>query len=229
MITTYVFDTGRETYDQLKNILLGTYPSIQFMNFLNSPTEVGQEIAKANLLFVNVGLSFAMETLEFTHQSNCELIGYGRNKQDAFNALKLQVSDFLLLPLGKEPLLQAVGKAYKKIIQHKSANQHVMVGIPTMEGVEYLKVGQIIKCEGLQKCTRIFTTENKKIVSSYNIGEFSKLLQPYNFFAPHRSFLINLNHIKRYNKEGIIYLTDNETAPLARRRKQDFLSLIPLV
>jgi len=229
MITTYVFDTRRETYDLLKNILVGTYPSIQFMDFLSSSTEISQQIAKANLLFINASLTEEVEQLEFAHHSNCELIGYSRNKQDAFNALKLQASDFLLLPLDKEPLLQAVGKAYKRIIQQKSTNQQVMVGIPTMEGVEYLKVEQIIKCEGLQKCTRIFTTENKNIVSSYNIGEFSKLLQPYNFFAPHRSFLINLNHIKRYNKEGTIYLTDKETAPLARRRKQDFLNLIPIV
>jgi len=229
MITTYVIDTRRETYDQLKTILVGTYPSIKFMEFLNNPIEISEQIRKANLLFMNVNLNFAAEYLESTHSSNFELIGYGQNKQDAFKALKLQASDFLLLPLDKEPLIRSVDKVYKKIIQNKSGNQHVMVGIPTMEGVEYLKIEQIIKCEGLQKCTRIFTTEDKKIVSSYNIGEFSKLLQPYNFFAPHRSFLINLNHIKRYNKEGIIHLTDKETAPLARRRKQDFLSLIPLV
>lgn len=229
MITTYIFDTKKETYDHLKSILLGTYPSIQVMDFLDYSNNNSLNIRKANLIFINVNLALGVNNLELTRQSNCEVIGYGPTKQDAFNALKWQVTDFLLLPFTRASLLQSVGKVYQKIIRSKSFNPNKMVGIPTMEGVEYLKIEQIIKCEGLQKCTRVVTTENKKIVSSYNIGEFSKLLQPYNFFAPHRSFLINLNHIKRYSKEGLIYLTDKETAPLARRRKQEFLNLIPLV
>lgn len=229
MLTTYICDTKRERYDQLKSILLGNYPSIHVFDFLDNAANKEINIRKANLIFLNVSLALEANKLIIPRQSNCEVIGYGLTKQDAFKALKLHVSDFVLLPFTKKSLLESVGVVYQKIIQSKSSNQCQLVGIPTMEGVEYLKIEQIIKCEGLQKCTRVVTTEQKNIVSSYNIGEFSKLLQPYNFFAPHRSFLINLNHIKKYSKEGLIYLTGQETAPLARRRKNEFLNLIPLV
>ena len=229
MLTTYIFDTKREIYDQLKSILLGNYPSIHVFDFLDDSSLDDPNIRKANLIFLNISLSLESNNFAFSRQSNSEVIGYGLTKQDAFKALKLQVSDFVLLPFTKDSLIESVGRVYKKIIQSKSNDQYQLVGIPTMDGVEYLKIDQIIKCEGPQKCTRVVTAERKNIVSSYNIGEFSKLLQPYNFFTPHRSFLINLNHMKRYSKDGLIYLTDQETAPLARRRKQEFLNLIPLV
>ncbi len=99
------------------------------------------------------------------------------------------------------------------------------VGIPTLEGFEYLDVQDIIRCEGLQKCTRVVTADRKDIISSYPIGAFRKLLIPYGFFDVHRSHLINLAKVIRYTREGFVYLNDQSQVPLARRKRADFLSL----
>lgn len=101
-----------------------------------------------------------------------------------------------------------------------------LIGIPTMEGIDFLYAHEIIRCEGLQKCTRIVSTRGSAMVSAYNIGEFKKLLEVYGFFSCHKSHLINLMHVKKLTREGFVYLSDNGAVPLARRKRLEFLALL---
>ena len=112
----------------------------------------------------------------------------------------------------------------EKVLHEKKAD--TIVGIPTLDGFDFLFVREIIRCEGLQKCTRIVTTSKTDIVSSYNIGEFRKMLEPFYFFSPHKSHLINLGFILRYKREGTIILRDNTCIPVSKRKKSEFLDLV---
>ncbi len=76
-----------------------------------------------------------------------------------------------------------------------------LVGIPTIECMEFVDTEKIIRCEGLQKCTLIVTTEKSDIISSYNLGKFVDLLEENGFFYCHRSHLINLKFVKKYTRE----------------------------
>lgn len=99
-----------------------------------------------------------------------------------------------------------------------------LVGVPTIEGVEFINTEKVIRCEGLQKCTLIVTTEKSDIISSYSIGKFSELLEEDGFFSCHRSHLINLKYVKKYTREGYIFFSaDSKPVPLARRRRSDFM------
>ncbi len=99
-----------------------------------------------------------------------------------------------------------------------------VIGIPTMEGFEYLKIDSIVRCEGLQRCTRIVSANRENIISAYPIGQFKSLLKGHSFYLSHRSHLINLRKVIRYSREGYIFLNDTSKVPLARRNKADFIS-----
>ncbi len=100
-----------------------------------------------------------------------------------------------------------------------------LFGIPTIGGMEFLKAKEIIRCEGMQRLTKVYTVEGV-LLSSYNIGEFCRLLCHCDFFSPHKSHLINLQFLRSYNHDGVITLRDGSQAPLARRRKQAFLERV---
>ena len=112
----------------------------------------------------------------------------------------------------------------EKLFSERLTNE--LIGIPTLVGFDFLLVNEIIRCEGLQKCTRVVTTTKTDIISSYNIGEFRKLLEPYHFFSPHKSHLINLAFVKKYKREGTIILRDNSYIPVSKRKKSEFLNQI---
>lgn len=99
-----------------------------------------------------------------------------------------------------------------------------IIGIPTMDGFEYVKIDSIVRCEGLQRCTRIVTSDRSDIISAYPIGRFKSLLRGNSFYLSHRSHLINLKKVIRYSREGYIFLNDSSKVPLARRNKTEFVA-----
>jgi len=101
-----------------------------------------------------------------------------------------------------------------------------LIGIPTLEGLEFVPAREIIRCEGMQRLTKVFTAENKAIISAYNIGEFGKRLEPYGFFSPHKSHLVNLQYLKNYRTDGTLVMCDGSMVPVARRRKDQFLERV---
>ena len=78
----------------------------------------------------------------------------------------------------------------------------------------------------LSQFTRVVSTEGPGIISSYNIGKFADLLLPYGFFAPHKSHLVNMQHLRKYTVEGTILLRDGSAVPVSRRRKGAFLERV---
>jgi len=100
------------------------------------------------------------------------------------------------------------------------------IAIPSVSGLEYVKTSDIIRFEGYQKLSKIFLTNNRKIVSSYNIGEFRKLLNDYGFYSPHKSHFINIEHIKKYLKDGTIIMSDDSSVPISKRRKSEFINIM---
>ena len=84
----------------------------------------------------------------------------------------------------------------------------------------------MVRFEGLQRCTQVFLKSGGRIVSSHNLGAFKNQLQTASFFLCHKSHLINLDYIKRYDKEGIIKMVDGSSVPLSRRKKTEFLDMV---
>lgn len=176
----------------------------------------------------------------------CETILISSKRDYIFDAIKYKISGYLLKPLNpnslKNTVKTAVGRITNKIMSlagsqgmndidksgahPKRSLPDSVLGIPTMEGYEFLTVKDIIRCESYQKCTRVITINRSDVISSYNIGEFYKSLAEHGFFAPHQSHLINLTKIKKYLKEGTIIMRDDSAVPVSRRRRTEFLDQV---
>lgn len=116
---------------------------------------------------------------------------------------------------------QSQQRALERIIERQ--NNPGIVGIPTEEGLELMPASDIMRCEGLNKYTMIVTTNKERLISSYNIGEFCKILQMFGFFSAHKSHLVNLRCVRRLTNENQLVLHDGSLVPLSRRRRLDFL------
>jgi two-component system LytT family response regulator len=166
-----------------------------------------------------------------------ELIFVAENPTYALKAIKRQVAGFLVKPVKEKELLHAVHLAEERIHQRKLSEinrlllknyemgqaQKDAIGIPTIEGFEIIHPEDIIRCEGMQNCTRIITKDRSDIISSYNLGKFIKLFGEELFFSPHKSHLVNIHHIKKYLREGTIIMVDGSNVPVSKRRKVEIL------
>ena len=194
---------------------------------------------KPDLVFLDISmpLETGLDLLKKLPDLNFEIIFVTSYEEYAIDAIKFCAIGYLVKPVQDEELIQAISKAEVRIAAKKNnqRNQQLLenllnpgsksnrIGIPTMQGLEFIQTGSIIRCEGEQKYTRIIIEGQKNILSSYNLGEFAKLLKTYGFFQTHKSHLINLTHIKRYDREGTVTLSDSSYVPVARRKRTEFL------
>lgn len=232
--------------EQTRNKIFGTIRQycrdVEFCGMAPSPKEIEERSGKQpDLIFWDAKAKLAMEHIardSFPQDMINVLLLDNPIPQSIGSKAKFEsVSTFLYKPIQTPELLITLGNgknliemrrtlmAQQKILEKIQARQNNpgIIGIPTEEGIEFLPATEIMRCEGMNKYTMILTTNSRKIVSSYNIGEFAKLLHIYGFYAPHKSHLINLRWIKRLTVENQIMLQDGSSVPLSRRRKCEFV------
>jgi two-component system LytT family response regulator len=69
---------------------------------------------------------------------------------------------------------------------------------------------------------------DKKILVSNTLKEYDEMLSEYGFFRAHKSYLINLIHIDRFEKAegGSIVLNNEIKIPVASRKKEQLLNIL---
>ena len=229
----------------LKELLEESFPEIEIIGDADNADDAYEttENEEPDLVFLDIAMpeKTGFDLLQMFDHPDFEVIfvtGYDQYALDAFNHFAI---GYLLKPIDSSMLTEVVLNAKKRIESKKSnANiqellQHLSsstrktnrIGIPTMEGLEFVEMNEIIRCEGDQKYTKVYLTNRTNILSSYNIGEFRRILEHHNFFQCHKSHLVNLNHVRKYNKEGTLHMSDDSSVPVSKRKKIEFLNQLP--
>ena len=102
------------------------------------------------------------------------------------------------------------------------------ISIPTAEGLLFIKVASIIRCEASGTYTELYTKEGK-ILTSINLGEFEKLLpETWGFLRIHHSSLINMAEVNMYMKNdgGYVRMSDKSQISISQRKKPHFLQMM---
>lgn len=138
------------------------------------------------------------------------------------------------MPIDEAELNEAVSRAVDRIgqrrkitgLQESSAGSNI-IGVPDSKGVCYIDPLTIIYLEALNKCTKVVVV-GQEVFSSYNLGRFEEMLTG-NFSRIHRSFIVNLSHVKRYFSAETVLIADNRELPVSRSYRDDFLQRIATV
>jgi two-component system LytT family response regulator len=198
---------------------------------------------KPQLVFLDIEMPRmnGFEMLNELPEKNFHLIFTTAYDQYAIKAIKYAAFDYLLKPIDIEELRTAVAKIdakentqTKKQVELLSQNmqqpkkQLSKLAIPTLEGLLFYDISDIIHLEANSNYTYIYLANKTKITASKTLKEFEELLPEDIFFRTHHSHLINLNYIKRYIKGdgGQIELQNGSYIDVSRRKKDEFLKAI---
>jgi two-component system LytT family response regulator len=148
----------------------------------------------------------------------------------ALDAIKLSATGYVLKPIDDFELSFAVNKALERINSsgakdpNKKGDSTLKIGIPNAKGIDYLNSNDILYFEGVNKYTKVVTSKYS-ILSSYNLAEFKKITENNIFFQVHRSYIINLLHIKRYEASGTLVMEDDMQIPVAKSIRTEFMAI----
>ncbi len=106
------------------------------------------------------------------------------------------------------------------------AADHVRkIALPTMEGIQFELVQNIISLEAKGNYTYLYFTEGRQLLVCKTLMELESMLNnSIQFVRIHRSFIINLNKIIKYvrGKGGYVVMEDGSYRNVSNGKKESF-------
>jgi len=180
------------------------------------------------------------ELIEFFKEIDFEIVFVTAYSQYAIRAFEVSAIDYLLKPVEIDSLKNAVEKVKQKRSQANinqrldlmksaySGEEIKKIALPMNDGLMFVDVAEIVYFEADRAYTQVFLTNGSKITVSKPMRVFEDILSNRQFiFRPHRSYLINLNYLKKYMRgDGLLSMDNGVTIPVSRDRKQEFEALL---
>jgi two-component system LytT family response regulator len=240
-IKTLIIDDEPKALSILENKINRFCPNLDIVDKTQNPTEAIDLIrsVQPDLIFLDIAMPEidGFQVLKAIEDPNFEVIFATAFDNYAIEAIKHCAIGYLVKPIDNEDLVEAVNNAIlnieektalqknKQLIENLGAQtfQDKKIVIPSQEGLEFVKIADIIHLEGENGYTKIHFINRKFILSSHSIGHFNKLLESKSFYLIHKSHLINLSYILKYLNDGYVVLEQNFRLPVSRNRRQEFL------
>src|SRR5450432_3605976 len=242
MITATIVDDEPFCCEALATLLERYCPDVKILDICYSASAALQSIRekKPQILFLDIEMPHmnGFELLEKLHEVDFKLIFTTSYDQYAIKAIHFSALDYLLKPIDREELTQAVAKVSKRLqspsdlqlellLQKFSTSRSPIkkIALPTMEGLQMVEIDSIISCSSDSNYTNFFLRNNKKLTASRTMKDVEELLSDYSFLRVHNSFMVNLNEIHKYIKGegGYLVMSDGTNIDVSRSRKEMLL------
>jgi two-component system, LytTR family, response regulator len=246
MLKAILIDDEENSISSLKEKLLTHCPQVKIIACCDNAAKGIEAIdsLEPDVVFLDIEMpvmnGFLM--LQQLTYKNFELIFTTAYDHYAVKAIRYSALDYLIKPIEVEDLKTAVNKAEEKrnhsypnpqielLIEQliSKKNNFSRIAIPTLEGLQFIRVEDIIYLEASSNYTHIFSAEKKKYIVSHTLKDFEDMLPVDIFIRIHNSYIINKNYVEKYirGEGGQVVLSNNATLDVSKRKKSEFLKAI---
>lgn len=200
-----------------------------------------------DLLFLDIEMpgENGFDLLEKLENINFDVIFTTAYDHYAIKAIKYSALDYLLKPIDANELEAAINRFKSKIRNQELTNnklktllnnlssgdsgQEQKIVIHDGEGLNFIKIKDIIRFHSEGSYTDVHVVgQDKHFVTSKQIGEYEEMLLNEQFYRIHRSYYINLLHVKKYVRGdgGYVIMSDGSKLEVSRRKKAEFIQLL---
>jgi len=165
-----------------------------------------------------------------------EVIFVTAHNQFMIEAFHFSAIDYLLKPVDEDLLIDAIRRARTRItekagdknidtflhnVQQTSTPRAMRLCIPSLKGFQVVELNDILYAESSNNYTYFYFTDKKNICTAKSLFEYEELLADAGFVRIHKSYLVNLQHVKEYlrGEGGSVVLSDGNIIEVSRRKK----------
>jgi two-component system, LytTR family, response regulator len=247
MLKAILIDDEESSLSSLKEKIISYCPNVQVAALCDNAEKGIEAIDNLHpdIVFLDIEMpvmnGFVM--LQHLTYKNFELIFTTAYDHYAIKAIRCSALDYLVKPIEIDDLKAAVNKAEEKrnrscpnpqielLVEQlvNKKNSFSRIAIPTTEGLQFLKIDDIIYLEASINYTHIYTGGGKKYIVSRTLKDFEDMLPPEIFLRIHHSYIINKNFAEKYLRGdggGQVVLSNGITLDVAKRKKGEFLKAI---
>lgn len=244
-IKTILVDDEPRGLTSLQRLLEFNCPELEIAAACDNADQAIQKIQllKPGLVFLDIAMpeKNGFDLLHELGDIDFEIIFVTAHNDFMVQAFRFSAVDYLLKPVEDNLLIEAVKRAAKKIeekttghnidtllhnLRNRGEGQKMKICIPSLKGFQVVKLSEIIYCEASSNYTNFHFTDRAAICASKPIHEFETLLDDAGFVRVHKSFVINLEHVKEYvrGEGGTVVLSNGHEVEVSRRKKEVFIS-----
>lgn len=239
---TVLIDDESNARETLRHLLTKYVPQVEIVGEADS-VESGiacLQLHDPDLVFMDIEMPFGsgFDILDETKGMKFKVIFVTAFNQYAVQAFRFSAVGYLMKPIRISDLKEAVAKLAILDPDHLQKinvlTHNISVGatgsprliLPDLTGFFVVELHTIVRCEGERNYTRFHFADQNSALVTRTLKEYDDLLSGNGFFRIHQSHLVNLSYVKRYirGKGGEVEMSDKAVLPLARHRKDDFLS-----
>lgn len=152
----------------------------------------------------------------------------------AIKAFELSAIDYILKPIHVQHLARAIDKAEKQVVNANisqieaarltmSNPAEAKVALPQNEGLLMVKLDEILYLKADGSYTSVNLANGQSLVVSKKLLEFEKLQDIGNFMRVQRSYVVNLNKVRKYLKidGGVLVMENGFEITVSGDKKQE--------
>lgn len=246
-IKAAIIDDEMHGIKTLQHLLQLHFPDVSIVFTTTDSKEAKTLVEKhhPDIIFLDIEMP-QLNGIEFLAQFNqipFKVIFTTAYDQYAIKAIRLNALDYLLKPVNKKELGEAIEKfrtEKNKTSKEQLSYLHLFkenkitdtIALSTSQGLLFVKINEIMYLEAEDCYTHVTLKDGKKHLVSKTLGNFDEILaDEKTFFRAHKSYLINLSYLKQYirGEGGEIIMNDNKSIALSRNKKEEFLKLFSKV
>ncbi|MBC7885113.1 MAG: response regulator transcription factor [Saprospiraceae bacterium] len=241
MIKAIIVDDEQASIELLQ-WLIGQYcPDITELRSARSVKAAVELISEfePDIVFLDINMPHqsGFDLLTTVENWNFEVIFTTAYNEFAIQAIRFSALDYLLKPIDETDLKKAVERfqakrvyapagqeLYRNFIQNISQGkkEKFKLALSDTKEVKYIQIEEIVRLQSESNYTHIFYEPNKVFFSAKTLKEYEVMLHGQGFLRVHKSHLVNPLHIKAFDKQGYLVLSDGSKIEVSRR-KRDFI------
>jgi two-component system LytT family response regulator len=244
MLRTIIIDDEAHVRESLNEMLKTHCPDVKVVGREEGVKSGVESIMKHHpdliLLDIKMKDGTGFDLLEQIENIDFKIIFITAYNQYAIKAIKFSALDYLLKPVDSTELQEAVNKAQSITQKEVSAQLSTLatnlqtddrskkrIILKTFDNIFLVKVRDIVYIESDGRYSTIYLESGEKVIVSTTLKFYHELLKDFGFYRVHKSFLINLGHIQRFEKAegGYVVLNGGGRVPVASRKREELLEL----
>jgi two-component system LytT family response regulator len=240
MIRSVLVDDELNSCEILSWQLKEFCPDIQIVNVCTDPFKALDAIRnkKPDLVFLDIQMPHmnGFELLKKLMPISFDVIFVTAYDQFAVKAFEFSALDYLMKPIEREDLVKAVSRVR---VNHPSderlqllldqleslkRNEKIKrLAISTADSYHFVNIDEIVCCESERNYTKIHLVDGKNIMISKTMKTIEGILDLPHFFRTHQSYLVNLNHVKKFNRDsgGYVVMSNGMTITVSKNKKDE--------
>jgi two-component system LytT family response regulator len=245
MIRCILIDDESNSLEMMEWLIKTYCPQVSIDAMCNS-SEKGIEAIrkfKPDVVFLDIEMPHmnGFDMLEQFDKLFFDVVFCTAYDQFAIRAFKYSALNYLLKPVDPADLQETIRRLEEKksspskeqiemLLQNIRANTKPPVqriALTTNDGMIFVSTQDILYCEAESNYTSVVLKGGKKILVSKVLKDIDETLSGSDFYRIHNSYLININHIKKYVRGdgGYVIMENDVTISISRSRRHEFMEL----